>query len=261
MRRLLQLVGLGFGLMLSMTPASAVDFRIDTKLFSAGNKIPTGQNLTLFANGVVYDFARELNEQGEPGTNQEIAILDTARLRFVLLDTARRAKTEIDCKDLGDFVERLRLEGLKGEQPAVKFAASPQFTENFDRKAGLLTLTSGVIDYSVKTTRPESVAASDQYGQFADMYAQLNTTHPGAAPPFPRMYLNAVLVKHGVVPTRVERTISGPGSQKLTAWTEHQVSWQLTKTDRQQMDQADRYQHEFKVLSFGEYRQIGPMKK
>lgn len=256
MRRLLLIVGTVLGIMVFGAPESnAVDFRIDTKLFAGGNKTATGQNLTLFAGGAVYDFAREMNPQGEAAGPQEIAILDTQRLRFVLMDTAREVRTEIDCSELGPFVERLRAEARGGNNPVIKFSAEPQFTEDFTKASGLLTLTSGVIDYRVETVRPEDPAAADQYGLFADWYAKLNTTHPGAAPPFPRTYLNAVLVKHGVVPTRVERTVT-QGGQKSTAWTEHQVSWQLTRTDRQQITQAQRFLVDFKLVSFGEYRRI-----
>ena len=262
MHRLCLIVGLGLGMMASLAPESfAIEFRIDTKLFAAGNKAPTGRNLTLFAGGAVYDFAGEITPDGVPATQQEIAILDTRRLKFVLLDTTREVKTEIDCGELHRFAEDLRNEARESKNPAVKFSADPKFTENFNRTGGLLELTSGVIDYRVETVRPDSTAASDQYGLFADRYAELNTTHPGAAPALPRIHLNSVLVKHGVIPARVERTIVGPGSQKSTAWTEHQVSWQLTRTDRTEITKADRLQVEYKLIKFTEYRQIAPMKK
>jgi hypothetical protein len=38
------------------------------------------------------------------------------------------------------------------------------------------------------------------------------------------------------------------------------VSWQLNRTDHQQITQAQRYLVEFKLLTFGEYRQIAPPK-
>lgn len=238
---------------MTMTPdLSAGGFRIETKVFVGKEPAPVSENLTLFTDGVAYDFSL--------ASPREIAILDTKRLKFLLLDPARKVQTEIDCKMLHDFTAELQRVARASTTVSQvhKFAADPQFTESIDRSSNraVLTLSSGVIDYHVETTRPEKVEYSDLYGTFADWYARLNATHPGALPPFHRLSLNAVLVKHGLVPTRLERTIIDGAKPKLIARSEHVVAWQLTSKDRQQIDLAADYQVKFKSITFAEYRSL-----
>ncbi len=121
---------LGLGLLPAMT-AGAADWRIETGVFVGRSETPSGENLTLFADGVVYDFLLT-----EP---EEITIFDHRRGQFVLLDTARKVSTTIDTDDLLKFTARLKVRAAKGG-PLVRFAADPDFTERFDRDSNTLTL-------------------------------------------------------------------------------------------------------------------------
>ena len=95
------------------TPAVAFgqDFRVDTEVFLGQEKQPALETLTIFTAGTVFDFVLT-----EP---REVAVLDSQRGRFTLLDEARRIQARVSTQDLLEFVHNLETEALKRKEPLL----------------------------------------------------------------------------------------------------------------------------------------------
>lgn len=223
--------------------APGEDFRIETDIFFESGEAPDISTLTLFRGSTVYDFMETENE--------EITIFDINRGRFVLLDCPRKVRTTVTTDQLIRFSAALKAEA-KGNITAL---VTPEFTESFDKQAGLLELVGKRLQYKVKAIRPPSEEIVDRYRKFADWYARLNATRVGNLPPFARMQLNASMASHGVLPRSVERTISSltplGGSSQIR--TSHLVSWQLTNTDRKRITRAGDYMATYREVSPASY--------
>jgi hypothetical protein len=229
--------------------AHAQEFRIETELYSGKEAEPFAQNLTLFANGSVYDFP--LVPSGDP---EEITVFDYDGGRFIILDTNGRRKTTVDTKQIVKFVSNILTEAKSrdGESPLIYL----KFKKEFDESSGLLTLTDKHVAYRVKTMRPEDPEIAAEYKRFADWYARLNAMRPGNLPPFARLELNKALESHGAIPERVELSIS-PKSRLSTSKVElssrHVVTWRLLENDRKRIDRVSEYMHDFALLDYDEY--------
>lgn len=249
------------GLLAALLPGLclAANFRIETEVFLPGEKQPVSKNLTLFADELVYDFTFTVDGAKEV---KEIAILDMQQQKFILLDPKRLAKTEFLCNELLKFNDQLQQLADASGKPLQKFAAHPKFTEAYDRQTGILKLTSGVIDYRVVTVKPPANQpdVSTAYVTFADWYTRLNTVQPGSLPPNHRLDLNAVLAKHGIVPTQVERTIFQGNQRGETAQSQHKVDWILNEADRRMISQTATPRVQYKPMAFAQYYVV-PEKK
>jgi len=219
------------------------DFRIETDVFFNSADEPSISTLTLFRGTTVYDFMGDKNE--------EIAIFDINRGRFVLLDCQRKIKTTVTTDQLLRFSAALKAEA-RGETIAL---VNPELTESFDKQTGTLEMVGKRLLYKVKTIRPPSAEIVQRYRKFADWYARLNATRVGNLPPFARMQLNASLAKHGILPRSVERTISSlaPLGSKHHVRTSHLVNWQLTNTDRKRISRAGDYMASYREVSPASY--------
>ena len=152
--------------------APAADFRVDNAVYVEGQSQPQSQGVTIFHQGLVYDF---LNEPAE------VIVFDKAHRRFILLDVSRRVRSEISIDEVQAFVNRVKQRLSGHPNPNVKWLADPSFEESFDRENSELTLKSPSITYraQVQTTDP-TVAA--QYHEFSDWYASstwCSTRHRG----------------------------------------------------------------------------------
>ena len=88
-------------------PAVAADdgdrgwtMRVETELFAQGASEPAARSLTLFRNGVAWDFL-ELpvvgdEEQGQQMQLAEIVLHDPARERLVVIGPVRNVKTQVE---------------------------------------------------------------------------------------------------------------------------------------------------------------------
>jgi hypothetical protein len=219
-------------------PARADDFRIETKVYVGKGKHPVSENTTLFRAGFVYDYMS--------GSGQ-VTVFDRLRGRFIVLDPTRKLKAEVKTDEVGRLIDSLHDLAAHSTNSAIRFAADPEFEVEFDEK-GILTLSSEHITYQLKTEPAATPEAAEQYHEFADWYARFNTmAHPGSAPPFPRLVVNAELAKRGLVPTEVRRTI-----RSASARTEHYVSWRLLEGDHRQIAETANQLATFKEVDFEE---------
>lgn len=215
-------------------PATADDFRIETKVFVGKSKRPVSRNTTLFRAGYVYDYM----------ASGRVAVFDRSHGRFILLDPTRKMKAEVQTEEIQLLVDRLHEMAASDSSAALRFAADPDFEVEFD-ESGELTLAGSHVTYKLKTEPAATPEAAQQYREFADWYARFNTmTHRGSAPPFPRLAVNAELAKRGLVPSEVLRSDS--------ARSEHMVSWRLLESDHRQIAETANQLATFKQVDFRE---------
>lgn len=211
----------------------ADDFRIESKIYVGNEPKPSSENLTLFRGGQVYDFLTKPNET---------TVFDKPRGRVILLDPARKVRTEIKSDKLVAFTDELKIWAAKQTDPFLKFAADPRFEESQDPSGDLL-FASPFISYRVSTVKANTEAVAQQYLEFSDSYARLNAlTNPGSVPPLPRLAINAALYKTQSIPERVQMTMPARqriGGKPTVLRSEHSTAWRLLESDLQRIDEAD----------------------
>lgn len=227
-------------------PARAVgqDFRVESEVSLRDNKKPFSENLTLFANDMVYDFLLTKPE--------EITIFDPAGGKFVLLDPARKLKLTIAREDILSLIAKLKASEYGTKDP---FLFAPLFNVGFDQQNSWVTLTSSRITYRVKGLVPKDPGVVYQYRRFADWYARLNATVPGNMPPFARIEMNKEIAIRGFIPEQVELTLKSRGRtpKKTELVSRHLVVWQLSNRDRDKIESAEAYKSSFRPATFKEY--------
>ena len=257
-RRILpQLIGLVVGLSAligAVTQTAAQDFRIDTELFIGDEKEPRSETLTIFSQGMIYDFPL--------GESAEITMLDTVRGRITLLDTARRVKCGLSTQEMLAWSLALETQAAQSRDPLFTFAAQPKFQQQIEdsvengQAAVRLTFTAKPLSYSVLAQRPQKPEAVPAFRYAADQFARLNALLPGHLPPAARLELNKTLAERQLIPLEITRTIpsSLPLGSKLVVRTRHLVNWSLSGEDRKKIDRAGTCNAEFPSVSFEEYR-------
>jgi hypothetical protein len=212
--------------------AAADDFRIESKVYINKDAVPSSESLTLFRGGQIYDFLDKPSET---------TVFNRPRGLVILLDPARKVRTEIRADRLTAFSDELKDWAAKQTDPLLKFAADPRFEQSLD-PGGEKLFNSPFINYRVATIKANTDAVAQQYLEFSDSYARLNAlTNPGSVPPFPRLAINAVLFKQQLIPEKVQMTM--PARQRFGAKTtmrsEHSVAWRLLESDLGRISEAD----------------------
>lgn len=232
--------------MLLPVETSADDFRIQSKVFG-NDALPLAENITLFRAGVVYDYLEA------PPT---VTVFDPARGKFLLLDPTLRRQTEVSTDEVERFVSLLKDRCAKDREGFLRFMANPQFDVK-DDSAGELVLASQWLTYRVSSTQARNATELEQYRQFADSYAKLNTlTNPGNIPPFARLVLNATLFQRNEIPERLRLELTGPkplGQQQVTFRSEHLITWRLLEADMQRIHETGKHITTFSKVAFKEF--------
>lgn len=242
------LVALAVGLALALTASTArgEDFRIESKVYLKSK--PIAENLTLFHGERVYDFM---------SNPKEITVFDPApgRMRFLILDPGRKLRTEVKVAEVSKLMDKLRDYAKSSTDGFMTFLADPQFDEKYDATIGVLHMTSPWMEYKLTTLDAPSAQVAEQYCQFSDWYAKLNTmTTPGKIPPFARMVVNASLKKYKQVPSDVVLTLHLKDEVTLTS--DHKVHWRLLEDDMQKIRQVDDHLARFKSVPYQEYYRV-----
>ncbi|MFW6170118.1 MAG: hypothetical protein ACODAD_06485 [Planctomycetota bacterium] len=228
----------GFG----ATSGAAREFRIETDIFVGKQKEPVSETLTIFSNGVVYDFLLTGCE--------EITLFDRDRNRLVLIDTERKIQTVLTMDDMVTFVAKMKAQ-LADKQGFPASGAGDAVVED----DGWLELANGRVSYRAKCVKPKEKATALQYQEFADWYARLNAMR-GNLPPFLRIHLNSEIAKRGLIPKTIERTIYAQGTltdKKQVVRSRHLTNWRLSKTDQKRIDRAGTYLTTLPTVPFREY--------
>ena len=231
----------------------AQEFRIETDLYLGESSKPVGHNVTLFDNGMVYDFQVGVDA---PDEIIEISIFDRTKQQFVLLDLKRKVRLELERSQLIQMLEGLRNEMM--QQDETRYLADVEFEEEHDLSTDEVTLTTDSIRYKILGTQPRDTMVLPVYHDFLDHYTMLAASDPRRFPPFARLKCNSIIKKYGWLPTRIEFLFSGgpKTNRQLEARTEHTNQFQLSKRDRDRIETARRNWTSFQRVSLREYRQL-----
>lgn len=185
--------------------AAATAFRVDTDIYlKVNNPKPDKQTLTLFKEGVYYDFPMDDDKQ-------TITMTDPLGGRIVVLSPFRQIKTVFKTTELTS-----RIESLKKE-----LSVKPELSKMLNQKATYIEATgvvrvgddSFVYEATLQPARDASIAA--QYADFADWSARLNALLPPNFPPFIRFELNREVAARGALPDMITRTTRHNGSSSI----------------------------------------------
>ncbi|HYW77972.1 MAG TPA: hypothetical protein VE890_00275 [Thermoguttaceae bacterium] len=237
------------GILLSGGAVLGEDFRVDNEVFVGKRTDPASRSTTIFHNGVVYDFMDEPDE---------VIVLDKAAERFVLLDMARRIRSDLSVEDVTTFTTQLQRSAEKNGDPFIGFLANPKFDEQFDEGSSELTLSSEWMIYRLELQSAGSPQLAHQYREFCDWYARLNTMlHQGAKPPTARLLVNEAISRHAATAREVELTVTPKKTfppVRVTLRSRHQVIRQVAEADLDRVTQARQFMSIFKPVSFEQYR-------
>ena len=217
------------------------EFRIETAIYVGDEEKPASQTVTLFEKAAVYEFLE----------NPEQVIIYRAGsegrpAQFILLDPVGQRRTDVDVERVEKLMEKMTRWAGEHKDPLLRFSAAPSFSESFNAEKGQLTLASPEWTYRVATIEAQHPEALERYQEFTDRYAELTSMLHNSPPPGPRQALNAALVKHGVVPVEIQRTMGTDDDTAVRAT--HLFSWRLSREDRTRLDEAQTYLANFKKV-------------
>lgn len=184
--------------------------RVETELFADGQEQPVARSLTLFQNGVAWDFLELPADEPPEGKAApamklvEIVLHDPVRERVVVVDPVRAHKTEIPLIRLERLSVSLAKWARSSDDRLVRWAGGPDFTGGFEEDGERLELAGPRVRYSVVHAAADSPAAASTYRRFADTAILLKALlHPGGIPPFPRLAVNERLEADAAIPAEV----------------------------------------------------------
>jgi len=240
-------------------PAARVQLRVETAVFDGTDEDeePVARSLTLFQDGVVWDFLEPVAATPMPIVAEEIVLHDPARGRVVVIDPTRRVRTEISAARLSRVRTSLHVWAQGSDDALLQWSASPECTPHVPPDGGQLELDGPGARYRVATSPAPSAAAAEQYRSFADAAVILRALlHPGGLPPFPRLAINRELAAAGLLPDTVSLELSG-GSlrQSRVLRSEHRCAPRLTDADLDRIETASAAMAVADVLDLDEYMQ------
>jgi hypothetical protein len=203
--------------MVGACPTLAADasssMRVLSELFADGSDEPVARSLTVFNEGVAWDFLELPDEDGRMSL-AEIVLHDPERERVVVIDPERHVRTEIDFTRLERLGVSLAKWARTSDDRLVRWAGGPDFTGDFTAADGRLQLAGPRVRYAVAYDEAPTPEAAATYRRFADTAILLKALlHPGGLPPFPRLAVNQRLEEQAALPTEVMLEID----QRLTS--------------------------------------------
>lgn len=217
-------------------------FRIDTDIYFGDSKQPSKQTLTLFSEGVYYDFSID-----EPTL---VTMIDPARNRIVLLDEKRHIKTIIDTMELKKLVEAAREQAASNGLALLLQAAD---RVSFDEAAGKLSVGLDEMSYQATLQEPKDPLMAKQYADFADWSARLNAVYPPQLPPYVRMRLNQELGERGFLPNEIVRSTRSSNSKGVEIRSRLIANWRLSSDDQAKIKKVGEHLAQFNELENSKY--------
>lgn len=245
--------------------------RVESEIFVGDNKQPVARSLTLFRNGIAWDFleqpagitagdnAKDANRSDTLSSNpsdepaqtdssqmvlQEIVLHDPARDRVVIIDPKRNVKTQIEAIRLERLSVSLASWARKADDRLVRWAAGPDFGDGIQEKGSSLVLVGPRVRYAVDFAAAPSADTSAIYSRFADTAILLKALlHPGGLPPFPRLAINRRVSAAGGIPTTVTLEIDLKsallGGHSDVVRSVHKAHPQLLAGDLDRIEEAE----------------------
>ncbi len=223
--------------------------RVETKLFAHGADEPVSRSLTLFRDGIAWDFlelpAGAGADDAEPRMELvEIVLHDPSRERVVVIDPKRNLKTQIESVRLERLGVSLAKWARGSDDRLIRWAGGPDFESGLTENDRVLELAGPRVRYAVTHAAAPSVASAAAYREFADSALLLRAlVHPGGVPPFPRLALNRRIEEAGGIPAEVTLEIEprlGPlGGRTERLKSVHKVLPRLLASDLDRIETAE----------------------
>ena len=184
------------------------EFRVESEVFANNADEPIARSLTLFRDGIAWDFLEPAAAKGGGEAACEIVLHDPARERVVLVDPARNLKTHIDSIRLERLSVSLASWARKSDDRLVRWAGGPDFGEGMTESDERIELVGPRVRYAIEFATPPTPEAAGLYRRFADTAILLKAlVRPGGLPPFPRLAINRRVAAAGGIPTEVSLEI------------------------------------------------------
>lgn len=228
-------------------PPRPLAMRVESEIFAGGEE-PVARSLTLFRDGVAWDFlelpAAGRGRDGESPVLVEIALHDPVRERIVVIDPRRHVKTQIEAIRLERLSVSLARWARGSNDRLVRWAGGPDFAAAISETDGAIELVGPRVRYAVVHEAAPSPEAASAYRKFADSALLLRAlVHPGGIPPFPRLALNRRLEAAGSMPSEVTLEIE-PRLAAIAGGTErlscvHKVHPAILSEDTSRIEEAE----------------------
>ena len=180
------------------------ELRVESDLFSAGGDEPIARSLTLFHQGVAWDFLEIVDADTKTAAIGEIVLHDPARERVVVIDPVRHVKTQVDMIRLERLSVSLAKWARSNDDRLVRWAGGPDFTAGFTEEDERIALVGPRVRDAVAYAEAPCPEAAGNYRRFADTAILLKALmQPGGIPPFPRLAVNRRLEDAGAIPSEV----------------------------------------------------------
>jgi len=180
------------------------DLRVESELFAADGDRPVARSLTLFHDGVAWDFLELVDADTKAPAIGEIVLHDPDRERVVVIDPARHVKTQVEMIRLERLSVSLAKWARANDDRLVRWAGGPDFTAGFTEEAERIELVGPRVRYAVAYEEAPCPEAAVNYRRFADTAILLKALmQPGGIPPFPRLAVNRRIEDAGAIPSEV----------------------------------------------------------
>jgi hypothetical protein len=236
----------------------STQFRIESQVYTGDSQSPVSQNVTLFADGVVYDFQMSATPNTQPS---EIVIFDERKRELTLMDVNRKLSWTVADLRLLTMLDQLRRETANNAK--ANFLINEPFTEDHDWSSSKVSLESDSFRYVLTGNRPANDTILPRYNEFLDQFTRLSASDPKRLPPFPRLMLNKSIKTLGWIPTEVQVSIKPNAmfEEAFSATSKHVLVMSLSDADRERIKFARDCWIEFQSCSLVEYRQIPAAEK
>jgi|694.fasta_scaffold40845_6 hypothetical protein len=235
-----QIFFIGFlGLFASLMSAQEVPvaFRVETDIYFEDNKQPVMQNLTLFYEGVFYDFDR-INPKS-------ITVIDPGGRRIVLLDRERNVQSRIGMDEILSVEAQVQQQITATE--IQRLVPKPEATKIIPSSMTIV-IAADAIEYHAKCIKPNQVSSLLQYADFADWSARLNAFYSDRPlPPFARLALNREIAKQGFFPSEIQRITHTRGRDSI-ATSKLLTNWTLSSDDLTRIEKVGAMLVEFQLV-------------
>lgn len=219
------------------------ELRVESELFADGGDEPVARSLTLFHEGVAWDFLELPDAAGKSAVIGEIVLHDPARERVLVIDPARHVKTQVDMIRLERLSVSLAKWARTNDDRLVRWAGGPDFASGFTEHDDRIELVGPRVKYAVAYEEAPCIEAAGTYRQFADTAILLKALmQPGGIPPFPRLAVNRRLEDAGAIPREVmleiDPRLSALGGRPERLRCVHKVHPRLLAGDLQRIEDA-----------------------
>ncbi len=225
----------------------AEDFRIDSQIFQGQNNSPDTTGTTIFQEGIVYDFANN---------DREVTILAPKFEKIILLDQTLQIKTELSTKQLTEFVNQMIVRSDKSTDPTIQFMLHPKFQTHSGSNKGERVFQSEQLTYMFDTFAPSQKSIPEQYREFSDFSASLNTLVNRGWPPLARHEVNRQLASEGLLPKKVTLLIPPQAEskrRKIHLRSEHRISFHIESSRQGKIAFAKSGMEKLKSVGLGEH--------